>query len=355
MLTHNMRRGALVISVVGLMLLAFFVGTAITTGIAADSSNVRLDSSLFTAQQPIDLSQLGLTPQEEELARLYERVSPSVVSISVVARRGTSTSFFPDEDGFSFGSGSGFVIDQQGHIVTNNHVVDGATRIEVNFFDGTIVRGEIVGLDPASDLALLRVDLPPENLFPVTIADSDSLVIGQTAIAIGSPFGQRWTLTTGIISALDRTIRGLTQFSIGAVIQTDAAINPGNSGGPLLNLRGEVIGVNSQIISRSQSNSGVGFAVPSNLVRRVIDELVSDGFVDYSYMGIGGDDISLTIIEAFGLPNNMRGVVVGSVAPGGPAENAGLRIPGETRTVNGLPVPSSADIILEMNGEPVTG
>jgi 2-alkenal reductase len=239
--------------------------------------------------------------------------------------------------------------------VTNNHVVDGATRIEVNFFDGTIVRGEIIGLDPASDLALLRVDLPEEELIPVGFADSNQLVIGQTTLAIGSPFGQRWTLTTGIISALDRTIQGLTDFSIGSVIQTDAAINPGNSGGPLLNLRGEVIGVNSQIVSRSRSNSGIGFAVPSNLVQRVVDELLTDGDVDYSYLGISGSDVSLTIMEAFNLPNDTRGVVVENVVGGGPADEAGLRNPGAPETLDGLTVPSSADIILAVNGNPISG
>jgi 2-alkenal reductase len=267
-----------------------------------------------------------------------------------------SDSGFNDE--FGFGSGSGFVISTEGYIVTNNHVVDNATAdgIEVNFVDGTIVRGELVGVDPDSDLAVIKVNLPPEHLPPLTLANSDNLVIGQTALAVGSPFGQRWTLTKGIVSAIDRTIQGLTQFSIGSVIQTDAAINPGNSGGPLFNLKGEVIGVNSQIVSQFRSNSGVGFAIPSNLVSRVANEIIQNGHVEYSYLGInGGLDMDLLLIETMGLPNNLRGVVVSNVLPNGPAGRAGLRNPGGDVTVRGLRLPSSADIITQIDGVPVMG
>ena len=265
-----------------------------------------------------------------------------MVSISVT---GTS------QGGSFSASGTGFVIDQQGHIVTNNHVVDGADKdgIQVNFLDGSIVRGQVVGLDPDSDLAVLKVDMPAERLTPVQLGNSDSLFIGETTLAIGSPFGQRWTLTSGIISALDRTITGLTNFSVGAVIQTDAAINPGNSGGPLLNLQGEVIGVNSQILSESRSNSGVGFAIPSNLVKRVANELIANGQVNYSYLGISSisDERGVTIdmIEAYNLPNNLRGVVISDIVPNGPADNAGIR--GATNR--------SVDVITAIDNVPVSG
>ena len=192
-------------------------------------------------------------------------------------------------------SGTGFVIDTDGHIVTNNHVVDGADLIEVNFHDGTILEGTVVGLDPDSDIAVLKVDRPASELQPVTFGDSDSLFIGETTLAIGSPFGQRWTLTTGIVSALGRTIQGLDQYSVGSVIQTDAAINPGNSGGPLLDLDGEVVGMNSQIASQSRSNAGIAFSIPSNLVKRVAQQLIDNGQVNYSYLGISsGPEISLS-------------------------------------------------------------
>jgi 2-alkenal reductase len=284
---------------------------------------------------------------------VYNRVSPSVVAISVVAR-GPNTGVL-GQDNQVVGGGSGFVIDTEGHIVTNNHVVDGATQIEVNFLDGTLARAEVIGLDPDSDLAVLKVDLPAERLFPIAWGNSDELVIGQPVLAIGSPFGERWTLTSGIISALDRTIQGLTTFSIGGVIQTDASINPGNSGGPLLDLQVRVIGVNSQIISASRSSSGIGFAIPSNLTQRVSQDLIDNGFVSYSYLGISGGDVSLAMIEAFELPNDTRGVVVGDVTPGGPAARAGLQNPGEPEAVNGQQIPTTVDIITSINGEPMTG
>lgn len=259
-----------------------------------------------------------MTEIERIYSDVYTRTSPSIVAISIA-----------DPVFGELGGGSGFVIDTVGHIVTNFHVVDQAgpsDRIEVNFYDGTITRAELIGGDPDSDLALLKVTLSPERLQPLVLADSDALMIGQGVLAIGSPFGQRWTLTSGIVSALERTIDGLGDYQIGAIIQTDAAINPGNSGGPLLNLRGEVVGVNSQIITRDgeRSNSGVGFAVPSNLVKRVVQQLRDNGFVEYAFLGVANvEEVNLRIIERLGLPDNTRGVRVGTVT--GPAQAAGLR------------------------------
>jgi S1-C subfamily serine protease len=278
-----------------------------------------------------------LTDDEQALADLYDSISPSVVSISIDQQRGRVFQ--------QVGSGSGFVIDQAGHIVTNNHVVDGADRIVINFLDGTIVEGELIGTDPDSDIAVLQVNVPPQRLVPAQFGDSSQLVIGQQALAIGSPFGQRWTLTEGIISALERTIPGLAQFRVGGVIQTDAAINPGNSGGPLLNLNGEVIGVNTQILSEVRANSGVGFAVPSDLVRRVATELIEAGTVDYSYLGINGDDITLDYMQFYNLPNNLRGVAITGIENGGPADNGGIL----NRTNQ------SVDVIVSINGAPITG
>lgn len=281
----------------------------------------------------------------EQFTEIYQQVSPSVVAINVQSVRNGR---------IGSGAGSGFVIDKEGHIVTNNHVIAGAQRIEVAFVDGTLAWADIVGVDPDSDLAVIQVDVPAERLYPVTFADSSQLHIGQTVLAIGSPFGQRWTLTTGIISALDRTIQGLTEFSIGGVIQTDASINPGNSGGPLLDLNGYVVGVNSQILSASGSNSGVGFAIPSNLTVRVANELISKGYVEYSYLGISGTEVSLSLIESLGLPNDVRGVVVTDVVRDGPAARAGI-LPAQARRLsNGLLSLQSADIILAINNQPVT-
>ena len=347
-MSNNLRRAISVLGLTLIIIFAFYIGTSVISTQAVENVAWPAASEL---QQAIP----GTASQEEQLlASIYNQVAPSVVSINVVARQPGTGTFVP-EDELALGTGTGFLIDNQGHIVTNNHVVEGATRIEVNFFDGRIVRGEVVGLDPDSDLAVIKVnDIPAEELQPVTLGDSDSLFIGQEVVAIGSPFGQRWTMTSGIVSALNRVIEGLTDFSIGSVIQTDAAINPGNSGGPLVNLQGQVIGVNSQIISRTRSSSGIGFAVPSNLVQRVAQSLIETGDVDYSYLGIGGGAIDLSYIEALNLPNNARGVVVSYVQPDGPAAAAGLRQPSNEVSVEGFPVFTNVDIITAIDGQTVT-
>ena len=276
-------------------------------------------------------------------AEIYRDASPSVVAISVVTGTGG-------------GNGSGFVIDDGGHIVTNAHVVDESEEIAVEFFEGGIYRAKLVGIDPASDIAVIKVDAPASQLNPISFADSDTLTVGQTVLAIGSPFRQGWTLTSGIISALDRTIQSLTQFQIGGVIQTDASINPGNSGGPLINLDGAVIGVNSQIISGSRSSSGVGFAIPANLTRRVAEALIQDGEMRYSYIGITGEDVGLSVIETLGLPNDFGGVVVGEVLADGPAARTGLHEIAEMRTRgDGELVGMRADIITAIDGYHIKG
>jgi S1-C subfamily serine protease len=338
---QEMRRLLSVILLVAVAVVSFYIGAEVI------STSAGAPVRWAAVSAPVQQIPSFATEMERMLADVYNRVSPSVVSISVITAQGSRLR--------GEGTGTGFVIDTAGHIVTNAHVIDGAVRIEVNFFDGRIVRGQLVGADRDSDLAVIKVDVPPETLTPVPLGDSDSLFIGQSVVAIGSPFNQRWTMTTGIISALERTIQGLSNFSIGSVIQTDAAINPGNSGGPLLNLRGEVIGVNSQIISEARINSGVGFAIPSNLVRRVSEALIERGSVDYSYLGIQGGDVYLGLIEALNLPNNARGVVVSGVEPNGPAARAGLRSAGNVRQIGGISVPLSVDIITAINGEPLSG
>lgn len=327
--------------------LAFAAGTS--TGLIQAST---AGSSIQVA--PAQTSPIFVTDSERILHDLYNRIAPSVVSINVVATvNGTQQD--PTAEGVVEGTGTGFVIDNLGHIVTNNHVVDGATRIEVNFYDGRIVHAEIVGLDPDSDLAVIQIqDLQGAPLQPVSLANSEDLYVGQEVVAIGSPFNQPWTMTTGIISALDRSIRGLTQFSIGSVIQTDAAINPGNSGGPLLNLAGEVIGVNSQIMSQNRTNSGIGFAIPSNLVARVSNQLITSGEASYSYLGISGQDMNLYFLDALGLPSGTQGIVVMDVSNSSPAAQSGLRNPGNPGLVDGVQVPRSADVITAINGEGVT-
>jgi 2-alkenal reductase len=293
------------------------------------------------------------------VASIYNNVGPSVVAIGV-EKQATQQMVVPgfgqsQTPQIERGLGSGFVMSTDGYIITNDHVVDGATNIEVDFNDGTLARAHVVGTDPGSDIAVIQVEnVPAERLHPINFGNSDNLYVGESVLAIGSPFGERWTLTEGIVSGLDRVITGLTNFSIGGVIQTDAAINPGNSGGPLLDMNGDVVGMNSQIATQSGSNSGVGFAVPSNLVQRIAQQLIANGFVQYSYLGIGGGDVTLDAIDALNLPNDTRGVLVMTVTPGSPADRAGLL----EAVVNGQSAQatlSSADIITKINDHPLYG
>ncbi len=333
-------------TVVLVILMAFFIGMLVNL-VAPDKTYI-VSRPVSAAQVSRSTEALNQTSRADNVfTQIYDDVSPSVVAIRVTisARNqiiGTAT-------------GSGFVIDQQGYIVTNNHVVDGGSQIEVDLFDGTLAWADIVGVDPDSDLAVLKVDVPAEQLHPITFGNSNALQVGQTVLAIGSPFGQDWTLTSGIISGLDRTIQGLNRFSIGGVIQTDAAINPGNSGGPLLNLDGQLIGVNSQIATNTTSNSGVGFAIPSNLAQRVAQQLITQGSAEYSYIGISGTDVTLSLIDALGLPSNTRGVLVSEVMRGGPADSAGLQTAGTVQSVNGQGIPTRFDIITAIDGYPLKG
>ena len=335
---NHSKRVVTIIAAVLMLVFGFVLGSSVMSA-AANNTPVVLQQA--ATPQPAAPS----TDSEKSFSSIYNQVSPSVVSINV---SGTSS------DGSQFqAAGTGFVIDQQGHIVTNDHVVDSTSSIEVNFLDGTIVSADVVGVDRDSDLAVIKVDVPAAELKPVTMGDSDKLFIGETTLAIGSPFNQRWTLTTGIVSALDRTISGQTNYSVGSAIQTDAAINPGNSGGPLLDLKGEVIGVNSQILSQSNSSSGVGFAIPINLVKRVSQEIIASGKVQYSYLGISAaSGIDLGLIEALHVPNNTQGVVVGDVQADGPAAKAGLKA--ATIANSRLAEPTSADIITAIDGLKIT-
>ncbi len=276
---------------------------------------------------------------------LYNRVNPAVVAIRVADSVGDQA------------LGSGFVIDAEGHVVTNNHVVEGATEIEVDFSSGLKVRGELLGADPTADLAVIKVDVPADQLTVVPLGDSDQVQVGERVIAIGNPFGLNGTMTIGIVSGLGRTLEstvsapGGGSFSAPDIIQTDAAINPGNSGGPLLNLKGEVIGVNKAIESQTGVNSGVGFSIASNTIKRIAPALISDGKFVYPYLGIGSkDDLTLAEIEALKL-SQTTGVYVTVVTAGGPADAAGLRAGDRPTAIQGLS--AGGDLIISIDGHPL--
>jgi len=302
---------------------------------------------LHTQTNPPALpTQVDPAEQGSTLETLYQQVLPGVVSI----RAGSSL-------------GSGFVFDNEGHVITNQHVVEGASEVEVDFASGFKAHGTVIGSDADADVAVIQVDAPAEEIHPLAIGDSSTLGVGEQVVAIGNPFGLNGTMTLGIVSGLGRTqVASVSpeggHFSTADIIQTDAAINPGNSGGPLFNLNGEVVGINQSIrtetfndVTGNAVNSGVGFSISINLVKRIVPFLIRDGKYEYPYLGISSaGELGLAEIEALGL-NTFTGAYVISVTPGGPADQAGIRA-GDTPTsipnLNG-----GGDIITAFDGQPV--
>ena len=271
----------------------------------------------------------GIDYETATLMNIYAQVNPSVVNVSIFQKNSSlheeSLSDFNPDDLLEVGGGSGFVWDEAGHIVTNHHVVEGAEELHVKFSDGTVSIAEVIGVDVDSDLAVIQIDPTGYRLHPVKRGNIDQVRVGMRVAAIGNPFGFEGTLTSGIVSAVGRTIPSRSSYSIPDSIQTDAPINPGNSGGPLINEKGEVIGVNAQIRSEERANSGVGFAIPIAIVERVVPALISDGAYKYSYIGISGDTFSPICAEELGLDPNLRGALVIEVQPFTPASRARLQ------------------------------
>jgi len=302
----------------------------------------------------------GVDYETAVLVNIYEQVNPSVVNISVYARgdsiHGEAVPGLDPDSLLPTSGGSGFVWDADGHIVTNNHVVDGADRIVVKFSDGTMSLADVVGTDEDSDLAVIAIDPVGYALVPVLRGRLEDVRVGQRVAAIGNPFGLEGTLTSGIVSAIGRSIPSRASFSIPASIQTDAPINPGNSGGPLLNERGEVIGVNAQIRSEERANSGVGFAIPISIVERVVPSLIENGRYDHPYIGISGETFSPICADLTGYDPTLRGAIVVDVLRGTPAARAGLQ--GGTRDVESdypdiCPRRVGGDLIVAVNDTPI--
>jgi len=300
-------------AVVAASALAAGVATGVA-GYAAVSGDESTPTASAATQSPAVSSSSRTT-----VGAIYEQANPSVVEITVTSQTssGSSDSPFPfggaPEKQTQQAQGSGFVYDTEGHIVTNDHVVEGATSVKVTFANGATYKATVVGTDPSTDLAVIKVDAPSSVLHPLDLADSDEVAVGDGVVAIGSPFGLENTLTTGVVSALNRTLDGTNGYSIPGAIQTDAAINHGNSGGVLLNMQGDVIGVTSQIESESGGNVGIGFAIPSNTVRSVADQLVSGQKVEHAYLGVSLEDAA------------SGGASIATVTSGSPAAHAGLK------------------------------
>jgi S1-C subfamily serine protease len=289
-------------------------------------------------------SALAAVGDNDAVVRVYEQVSPTVVNITFSAR--VRNSF--GQQGDQQGSGSGFIIDKEGHVVTNDHVVGNATRLDVTLADGTSYIGDVVAEDPGSDLAVVHIQAPSEKLAQLAVAsigDSTSLKVGQVVVAIGNPFGLERSASFGIVSSLGRVRPGQQQHLISNMIQTDAAINPGNSGGPLLNLQGQVIGINEQIEAPTQGNVGVGFAIPSNTLSRYLPQLLAGKQPPHAYVGISGTALTPTVAEQIRAPVQ-QGVMLATVVPNGPAGRAGLH--GAARND-----PATADLITQLDGRVV--
>lgn len=295
---------------------------------------------------------------------IYQQVNPSVVNINVVEGASSNSQrsspfFSPPAQGSQSALGSGFVWDKNGDIVTNHHVIAGATSIEVTFSNGTTFSGKVIGSDPDSDLAVVKVNVPARDLQPVSMGDSSQVKVGQIAITIGNPYGLQGSMTEGIISALGRTLPVGTTSSSGAsytipdVVQTDAPINPGNSGGVLLNAAGQVIGVTSANISADRSSAGIGFAIPAAIVEQVIPSLISTGHYEHPYIGIEGTSLTPDLATAMNLSASQRGALVIIVQSGSPADKAGLQGGNKQVTIAGQQVEVGGDVIVAVDGTPI--
>ena len=316
---------------------------------------------------------LDLANLQAAYEAIYDKVLPSVVSINVSRKMTQNFSAIPGlPNGFNFGdgqqqapefqvygAGSGFVWDKDGHIVTNNHVVEGAELIRVNLSNGNSAIATLVGSDSQSDLAVLKIDVPADELEPIEVADSTQAKIGQIVVAIGNPFQLSSSMTTGIISGLNRSLQldstdasGLT-YTIPDVIQTDAAINPGNSGGVLVDIEGKLLGVTTAIESPVRANSGVGYVVPSVIVQKLVPILIKDGSYQQPWIGISGRTLSPEVAEAMNLERTQRGALIADVTIGSPADKAGLQGSAKTTIIDGQEVKVGGDIITAADGKPI--
>ncbi len=310
----------------------------------------RLSQAPAAAPAPLVLNLSGNVSLETLVEAAYQRVAPSVVHINSIS---TQRTFFGTSE--TRGQGSGVVINASGLILTNNHVVQGASRIEVNLSSGRLAVARVVGSEPERDVAVLRVDGTPGDLVPAALGSSSDLRAGQMAIAVGNPFGLDRTVTLGIVSALNRSLDSEDGTVLNGLIQTDASINPGNSGGPLVNLRGEVVGINTAILSPSGGNIGIGFAIPIDEARRIaetIQERAQRAGPPRAWLGVTGANIDATLVRVLRLPVK-EGVLLLEVVPGSPADEAGLRGGDTTLVLNNRVFTVGGDILTEADGKPL--
>jgi S1-C subfamily serine protease len=354
-----MHRTLLPSRAVGLVAAALLGGVVALGGAAAlgrlgDKTTIIREEAAPDSSAPASFQ----SGKQESINQIYRASAPGVVHIETTLKvQQSSQPFF----GNPFGAtqteralGSGFVIDRAGHLVTNYHVVRGATTIQVSFSNNERYRAKLVGSDPSTDIAVLKVDVPASALKALPLGNSDAVRVGDQVIAIGNPFGLDRSVTSGIVSAVQRRIEAPNNLSIAHVIQTDAALNHGNSGGPLLDAQGEVIGVNAQIETGgvTQGNVGIGFAIPINTVKDVVAQLIKHGNVEHAFLGIEGKTLTPQIAHLFHL-SVTSGVLVATVRPGTGAAQAGLKAATDQVTVQGESWPAGGDVIVKVDGEPI--
>jgi S1-C subfamily serine protease len=338
------------------------VGAVLAAALIAGCGGGGDDSDGPSASQAPTATQVVVQASDGSFnpAQIYKDVAPGVVTITSVFEGGGSDLL----GGGGAGQGSGFVVDTDGNIITNAHVVTSggnlngggspreAKQVFVEFGDRNRIAADIVGFDADADIALIKVDPDGLDLHPVRLADRSNFAVGEPVAAIGSPFGEDQSLSIGVISATDRTIEGLTNFGIDNAIQTDASINPGNSGGPLLDAKGEVIGINEQIASSSGSNSGVGFAIPVTSVRYSLEQLKDGGEVDYAYLGVTSESLYPQLAEHLGIDSE-SGALITDVVDGSPADDAGLKGSSGQTTFQLQQVKTGGDVVIAVDGKPV--
>jgi S1-C subfamily serine protease len=329
---------------------------ALVAGCGGDDENGSDQAATSTSTSTTEVV-VASSDGEFSPAEIYQRDAPGVVTVLSIFGGGSAADL-----GAAAGQGSGFVISNDGEIVTNAHVVTSggenngggnpkpAGQVYVEFSDRNRVPAEIVGFDPDADVALIKIDPGDLNLQPIELSDRDEFAVGEPVAAIGSPFGEKQSLSVGIISATDRSINSLTQFTVDNAIQTDASINPGNSGGPLLDADGKVIGINQQIESSSGTNSGVGFAIPVTAIRYSLDQLRESGQVDYAYLGVTTQAIWPQLNDELDLGTD-TGALISEVVPDGPADDAGIEGANGQQTFQGARIRTGGDVIIAVNGQ----
>jgi putative serine protease PepD len=313
-------------------------------------STISSDTKTVIRQVPVESSEPTASNSTLTAAEIYRNTHRSVVEITVGS---VQVDPFGGEQQ-QRGQGSGFVLDSDGHIVTNDHVVEGADTVSVRFWNGDTYDANVVGTDASTDLAVIKVDAPDSVLHPLTVGDSSDVQVGNPVFALGSPFGLEDSFTSGIVSALHRQIEARNGFSINDSIQTDAAINHGNSGGPLLNSSGEVIGVNAQIAGNTGANVGVGFAIPSNTVKSIASQLVDSGEVEHAYLGVQVQDVPASVADELGLVEGVQIASFPEASSRTPAQKAGLHASTGQKTVDGETYSTGGDVITEIDGQKIT-